>query len=162
MLLSEQRCPRQESNLVCNLRRVACGSRTLQGRLLFGNFAHTGSAWIRTRNASFKARCDDHFTTEPRGTHLSAKFVIGSTRTRTRNASFEARHDVHFTIEPSGRRGIRTRMPAKAHALAMRFGQPYPIPFHSNGPPGTRTPISWVQTKRRPFGPVARLSQHAN
>ena len=27
----EEKCPRQESNLVCNLRKVACGSGTLQG-----------------------------------------------------------------------------------------------------------------------------------
>jgi hypothetical protein len=31
------------------------------------------------------------------------------------------------------------------------------IPF--SGPPGTRTPIAWVQTKRLPFGPAAHQFQ---
>ena len=48
----------------------------------------------------------------------------------------------------------------RGHGLANRLGQPYPTTFrnasHSSGPPGTRTPITWVQTKRLPVGPAAR------
>lgn len=32
-------------------------------------------------------------------------------------------------------------------------------PMFSSGPPGTRTPISWVQTKCLPLGPAARTSR---
>ena len=32
-------------------------------------------------------------------------------------------------------------------------------PAISSGPPGNRTPIAWVQTKRLPFGPAARVKR---
>ena len=59
--------------------------------------------------------------------------------------------------------GIRTRMPRRAHALAMRSGQPYPATFqfththHSRtGLPGNRTPISWLQARRLSVGRAAQ------
>jgi len=68
-------------------------------------------------------------------------FLSSSTRIRTRpfqtNTGLgRSEDDLRFTIEPcqrgvSGRHGIRTHMPAKAHALAVRSGQPYPATFRS-------------------------------
>ena len=79
-------------------------------------------------------------------------------------------------FEPTSRKG---------HGLANRLGQPYRTtfqnqwtdrksnsdlrharassslwtisPYSCSGPPGNRTPIAWVQTKRLPFGPAARI-----
>ena len=109
------------------------------------------------------------------------------TRIRTRNTSLEARDDFRFTIGPcqSGRHEIRTHTPVKAHALAVRSGQPYPAtfriewshresnpdcqhamlessrwtmtPLSSSGPPGSRTPITWLQARRLPIGRAARV-----
>ena len=64
---------------------------------------------------------------------------------------------IHFTIAAiSGRQGIRTHPPFKGTALAERLGKPYPTTFRSSGPPGSRTPISGVQSRCRPVGSAAR------
>ena len=63
-----------------------------------------------------------------------------------------------FTIgAASGRQGIRTLIPLGGTALAGRLGKPYPTTFRSSGPPGSRTPISGVQSWCRPVGPAAHL-----
>ena len=64
--------------------------------------------------------------------NVSAKIGSSPTRNRTRNFWLEARDDVRFTIEPfqtSGRRGSRTLITRRWHALAVRPGKPYPAAF---------------------------------
>ena len=90
----------------------------------------------------------------------SAGFVrISSpTRNRTRNFWLEARDDVRFTIEPfqtSGRRGSRTLITRRWHALAVRPGKPYPAAFRKqieSGPEGNRTLLTDLARISRPLG----------
>jgi hypothetical protein len=83
------------------------------------------------------------------------------TRTRTRDSSLGPRCDrpLHHQGDSSGRQGIRTPIPRGETALAVRPGQPYPATFpisaHS-GPPGSRTPISWLQARCRTVRPAAQ------
>lgn len=70
-------------------------------------------------------------------------FDTSPTRTRTRNTSLEARDDYPFHHRAghrrgaarrtapalSGRHGIRTHIPIRGHALAVRPGKPYPATF---------------------------------
>jgi hypothetical protein len=104
--LQRRKYPRQESNLILDLRRVACASTTPRGRLQFGirssEFGVVNSEF-RTPNSEL-AGCPGGF--EPATSRFTASRASrlhhghsASTRTRTRNAELEARHDVRFTIE---------------------------------------------------------------
>ena len=56
------------------------------------------------------------------------------TRTRTRDSSLGPRRDrpLHHQGNQSGRQGIRTLIPRRETALAVRPGQPYPATFQSS------------------------------
>jgi len=90
--------------------------------------------------------------------------VSAPTRTRTRNLSLEARCDVLFTIRAQAEgKGVEPSSRLARTALAPRPGQPYPATFQeselSSGPPGSRTPITWLQARRLPVGPAAQVAE---
>ena len=105
------------------------------------------------------------------------------TRIRTRNTSLEARDDFRFTIEPSKRKAWDSNPHARKGTRISSAVRPTVsgyLPFEwshresnpdfqhamlvssrwtmtpccSSGPPGNRTPISWLQTRCLPVGPT--------
>ena len=109
--------------------------------------------WVRTSMICFTRAAP--FYVEPR--RLGCR-ISSPTRNRTRNFWLEARDDVRFTIEPlktSGRRGSRTLITRRWHALAVRPGKPYPAAFRNqieSGPEGNRTLLTDLARISRPLG----------
>ena len=58
-----------------------------------------------------------------------------------------------WDLNPHPREGARFSKPAR---LTISDYLPY-----FSGPPGNRTPITWVQTKRLPVGPAARIIERS-
>ncbi len=94
------------------------------------------------------------------------RFISAPTRSRTWLASLEARHDIRFTIgarsssTPSGRQGSRTLISTRENRVstAARPTVSGYLPYarYSNGPAGSRTPVSATPGRCRPVGPQAR------
>jgi hypothetical protein len=86
--------------------------------------------------------------------------TIAPARTRTRNSSLEARHDhpFHHQGHGSSHTSALTRIRTRNSSLGPRRDGPlHHQGIQSSGPPGSRTPISWLQARRLSVGPAARI-----
>jgi hypothetical protein len=92
--------------------------------------------------------------------HCPDQNSIAPTRTRTRNTSLEARHDhpFHHQGHGSSHTNALTRTRTRNSSLGPRRDRPlHHQGIQSSGPPGSRTPISWLQARRLSVGPAARF-----
>ena len=123
-------CPRQESNLVCDLRRVACRPSHSKGHLSISRGAR-----IRTLCAGFGGPLLSQEHTPSQGIRRDSNPVPRRSQRRVMNHTTD-------TIPTRKGRDSNPHAPAGAHTLATRPGQPYPAPF--------RQPVKWTAGELNP------------
>ena len=112
--LCVRQCPRQESNLVCDLRGVACESVTLQGQLL-----HLMDSMRKGRESNPQGSCSPVLQTGP----VANRVALPSSHL----SGYAAR--LHLKTQRKAR-DSNPHAP-RAHSLAGRPGQPYPATFRN-------------------------------
>jgi hypothetical protein len=148
-----ERCPCQESNLVCDLRRVACGSVTLQGPVLRSS-TDSRDARIRTLSASFgdSLLSQEHIPIKTKDSGYSAgvepvasRFTFSRASVTPRTPSDRSSRSFHERLKRKGRESnpqgsSLARIPGGSR---RRSGGPSVsddrYPNRPNGPGWTRT-----------------------